>query len=141
MAPRVSDARLEFRQDGPLEHFFHFVGDTGQREDNPLAERADQPGGRSETLGDDPGSDRHLGLTLVARRHLPVTSVKGLLDEREGLAVALERDPHDLGDRLPGDVVLCRSQSSADDDRIGRGTSATSRTSAMRATLSPTRVW
>ncbi len=114
-------AGAQVRQDGPVEHLGHLVGDAGYRVDDLVAERADQARRRPPLLLDDGGTDGHVGLALVVLRHGASACREEPGDHLDDGLIAHEFDPHDVGDRLSGDVILGRTEAAADDDSVTAG--------------------
>ena len=112
-------------QDRSLEHLGHLVRHAGHRVDDLVADRADQAGCGAAGLLDDRRPLRHVGLAAVVVGHLAAAAGEEPLDPGDDRAVSNERDVHDLGDRLPRDVVLRRPEAAAHDDAVRSGQRST----------------
>ena len=119
--PGFGHACAQVGQDAPIEHLGHLVGHTGNGVDHLVPQRADEAGGGARPLRDDGGADGHVGLAGVVGRHGASTVLEEAGDDVDDLLVAHQLDPHDLGDGLPGDVVLGRAEAAADDDPVTAG--------------------
>ena len=97
-------------QDAALEHLGHLVGDAGDRVDDLVPDRADEAGRGAGHLRDDGSPLRHVGLAGVVVRHGAAARLEEAGDDVDDGLVTHERDVHDLGDGLPGDVVLGRAR-------------------------------
>ena len=80
--------------------------------------RADQAGGGSPGLVDDGGALGHVGLAEVVLGHAPTTRLEHRPDPSPMASSRTQVDAHDLGDGLPGDVVLRRAEPAAADDGV-----------------------
>ena len=118
---RLGHAGAQVGQDAALEHLGHLVGDAGDGVDDLVADRADEAGGGAGHLGDDGGPLRHVGLARVVVRHGAAPGLEEAGDDVDDRLVAHERHIHDLGDGLPGDVVLGRPEPAAHDDAVAAG--------------------
>ena len=118
---RLGHAGAQVGQDAALEHLGHLVGDAGDGVDDLVPDRADEARCRAGHLGDDGGALRHVGLPRVVGRHGAASRLEEAGDEVDDGLVAHERDAHDLGDGLPGDVVLGGPEPAAHDDAVAPG--------------------
>ena len=113
-----SGAPPEIREDAALEHLPELVGHSRHGVDHLRADRTDEPGGGSRHLRDERGPDRDIGLAQVVLRHPAPARLEARADAISDLVAAHERNAHDFGDRLAGDVVLGGSEAAADDHRV-----------------------
>jgi hypothetical protein len=98
------------------------VGHPRHRVDDLVADRADQARrGPRLRVGDGGRALRHQRLAQVVGGHAPAPRHEHLQDAVGDVVVLHETDVHDLGDRLPGDVVLGRAEAAAHHHRIRPG--------------------
>ena len=114
---RLGHAGAQVGQDAPLEHLGHLVGHAGDGVDHLVAERADEAGAVPITWGMMAAPTGTSAWRAVVGRHGAAREPKNAGDDVDDRLVAHQRDPHDLGDGLAGDVVLGRPEAAADDDR------------------------
>ena len=111
-------AAAKVGEDGAVEHLAQLVGHSRHRVDHPLADRADEARGGARHLRDERSAGGDIGLAQVVLGHPAPAGLEAGADALPDLGVAQELHPHDLGDRLAGDVVLGGAEPPADDHRV-----------------------
>ena len=119
--PVLGHPPLDIRQDPPLEHVGHLIGHAGNGVDHLVTHRADQPGGgalglRDESAPSGTSAWRRFEGDISRWRELNIARISSTT-----LLVPVQPDVHDLGDGLPGDVVLGGPEPAADDDAVAAG--------------------
>ena len=116
---RLAGPPAQVGQHGALEHLLHLVGHAGHGVDDPIAHRADQPGRGAARLGDHRRPVGHHRLAKVAFGHRSAPGCEHVSDRLGHRLVGAKLDPHHLGDRLTGDVVVGGAEPAAHDHRVG----------------------
>ena len=122
MTARSPRALEEVGQHRSVDHLLHLVGHARHGVDDlaaPTRQSRWQPGRGADRVRDDAAADGDVGLAQVVLGHVAAAGAEHAGDLVDELVVALERDAHHLGDRLPGDVVLGRAEAAADEHGVG----------------------
>jgi hypothetical protein len=116
---RVTAAPLEIGQNGPLDHLAHLVRHARHHVDHTATHGTDQSRRGPAHLRDDLRALGDHCLAEVVLRHRAAPRSEEHADALRHLFVEPEAGAHRLGDRLARDVVVCRPEPAADDDRAG----------------------